>query len=827
MELANATHRDATYKITHIVKMGSKDPVRPLTLPIEKVISLIELLGDRVVDARDAYERYADEDAGTTHRMALLGLVNALEQLCTKEWNVNQQQRKEERRAAKDASPGLMPLDGSTAVSNLRHLLSRMIATNSVAAGALPASTTAPFLSYTDFLACYVAFLNLLHASKRTAVLGRDRLNLNSVDPTPHYQDELVSATMANVYGGSGLDPALEHMEMLAATPKTKKKSRQRRDTEADLEGVLLTPSSNEKEGRGSSQMERDDTSEPHGIVSWHSTNRSSRHHHHHPQTRAADQQPISRSRSVARATGSATSSTSSSTSSLYRRQSITSKRDPTPAYNPELAATASVARQSLTSSASAIRPSKHAQLERNRLLSRAHVERRENLERSSNDNSDANHNNNNEDAGHDGKASSHERPEILSRSKHIDDWFVPGGSTNGDPLEDVPHHRAALDSAVGSPPAPFDRPPSRQRHAFPTHLIDNNGFLAPTPGNASNNTRLAREKSVHSAGATSPSVDTTERPPSRYMTKAKRCPAGASSSGESAALHDASPIARSGSDSRDSSRLLSRRCVESVYSLNQVSHDPKTDGFADVDESVPPPFRIEITTNASPGSTLPAHRTSPVYFSSTGSQDCSHHRRTSLQSRRWSSFSNQEQLQQMAVQSGDHRTHSSSGSAHAEDASRKHPRFDRDFDSDARSFASDSALERSEYFPARSGPPVMAVPTSKSVNQISDQQWILASNNPFFYSAPAACEFDDMDPETAIAQTPLYESDDLMTIATEMSDLHLDYSVLGELQPMPLSIAVGTGGARQIAPTASSSNPSPPLHTSLGKDSLCLFAQH
>uniref|UniRef100_H3HD59 Uncharacterized protein n=1 Tax=Phytophthora ramorum TaxID=164328 RepID=H3HD59_PHYRM len=46
-----------------------------------------------------------------------------------------------------------------------------------------------------------------------------------------------------------------------------------------------------------------------------------------------------------------------------------------------------------------------------------------------------------------------------------------------------------------------------------------------------------------------------------------------------------------------------SRRGVvdkNSVFSCNQSHHDPKTDGFADVDESVPPPFRIEVTTDAS-----------------------------------------------------------------------------------------------------------------------------------------------------------------------------------------------------------------------------------
>lgn len=81
------------------------------------------------------------------------------------------------------------------------------------------------------------------------------------------------------------------------------------------------------------------------------------------------------------------------------------------------------------------------------------------------------------------------------------------------------------------------------------------------------------------------------------------------------------------------------------------------------------------------------------------------------------------------------------------------------------------------------------------------------------------------MDPETAIEQTPLYSSEDLMTIATEMSDLHLDDFIMGELQPMPLSIALvaGTSGGAAIGPTPASSS----LHTSLGKDFLSLFAQH
>lgn len=67
----------------------------------------------------------------------------------------------------------------------------------------------------------------------------------------------------------------------------------------------------------------------------------------------------------------------------------------------------------------------------------------------------------------------------------------------------------------------------------------------------------------------------------------------------------------------------------------------------------------------------------------------------------------------------------------------------------------------------------------------------------------------EDMDPETAIAQTPLYEaSDDLMAIVpSELSDLHLVDFIVGD-NNLPASSSVS-------------------LHTSLGQDFLSLFAQH
>lgn len=521
---------------------------------------------------------------------------------------------------------------------------------------------------------------------------------------------------------GGGLETHVGCTEMLTATPKAKKKSRRRREIETDSE--FLAPG----EDQASFRTGQDQASE-HGI----GNNRTSHRRHHRQHARLPDasayrpengaastdpqQQTVSshRSRSVSRATGSASSNTGSSGgSSSHRRLSTTSKRDQT-AYNPEIAATVSVARQSLTSSASAIRPSKQ-KTERNRLLSRAHVECREHLERHSSSN-------NNEDPD-DEEALSNDHLEIAANSTHDNDWMQEEESERkprcADPSETLPFrarrysntsvrttlgskyeathlegepleaekrqirrdisNRASLAAAGSAATSTLsDRPPSRQRHAFPTHLIDANGLLSQTTGkNASNNSRVSREKSVHSAG-TRTSSDTAERPPSRYMTKVKRCPVGpanATSPGpadiSTPHLQD-SPRACSGSDCHDSSRLPSRRCVDSVHSLNQVNHDPKTDGFAEVDESVPPPFRIEITTNLHQG--LPDSRESPAPSSSSsssvGPMDYAHHRR-SLQSRRWSSFSNQEQLQQMATQNGESRTHNFSESTNAEKVARK-----------------------------------------------------------------------------------------------------------------------------------------------------------
>ncbi|TYZ61883.1 hypothetical protein PybrP1_005154 [[Pythium] brassicae (nom. inval.)] len=422
---------------------------------------------------------------------------------------------------------------------------------------------------------------------------------------------------------------------------------------------------------------------------------------------------------------------------------------------------------------------------------------------------------------------------------------------------------RASRADASRAASALIDRPPSRQRHAFPTHLIDTDAFLSQPPsaradshGGVSNGaSRSSRDKKVHSANATLPSETppASERPPSRYMTKAKRN-AAASVNGASKATVLRSPTATGhGSEVHSSSmRVLSRRCLHSVYSLNQVNHDPKTDGFADVDESVPPPFRIEITTDSYHATA--SHLEGPRISPDGEAQTYTHAARSSMPSRRWSSFGNQEQLlQHMASATGgtDDRRHNGDGlrivggaaahhlsetkplewfgqddqinNAHLFETVVSHPSasFDDEFepacvaDDDSSSSQSSSPVSASpdkdlvgldaEAPPSSHGPSFHAMTRLHTTGvagvplgpqHISDQPWILASDNPFFYNAPPAhsVEFDDLDADTAIAQTPLYLAEDLMAIATEMSDLHLDDFIVGELQAMPLAVAVAPG---------------------------------
>lgn len=484
----------------------------------------------------------------------------------------------------------------------------------------------------------------------------------------------------------------------LDSTAATVNMSRRKRDAESDaIESTMAN------ELHGSSRVELDDS------VS--SRVRSSRHRH--SITRASDptairpeslafqaaaeppvQAPAQRTRSVSRSSGSASGASTLSSSTQSRRQSSTPKRDQS-----DVAGSA-LARQSLTSSASALRPSKQRS-ERNRLLSRAHIERHALLDRHNNDNNSHELGDNDTDDGYGGSRSNNN--ELTSDGAIGGEWKYDraGNAVPAAPLpsrirlyrhsqpqcdsrgddrteeaasarRDRKAARASLASSSTPTPAQFDRPPSRQSHAFPTHLIDTNAFASQPPARTDSTSRGSnrskRDRTVHSANAgVPPDATTTERPPSRYMTKVKRN-AAAFSSGPSKATRSprtsASSLGAPASDAQSmATRQLSRRCVDSVCSLNQVNHDPKTDGFADVDESVPPPFRIEITTDSHRAAAAPGRRQRES--TSTDEQIDAYAARNSLQSRRRSSFGNQEQLlQHMTPPSGEERSHTLAGNS-------------------------------------------------------------------------------------------------------------------------------------------------------------------
>lgn len=117
------------------------------------------------------------------------------------------------------------------------------------------------------------------------------------------------------------------------------------------------------------------------------------------------------------------------------------------------------------------------------------------------------------------GECRSGSRPVLPSRSRHYRQLSA------GPSKSSIAHQHA-------------DRPPSRQRHAFPTHLIDANAFCAPTNGGAATELDTEDDVLVNEivlvAHSSQPGVCSTknERPPSRYMTKSnRRAQAGSASS--------------------------------------------------------------------------------------------------------------------------------------------------------------------------------------------------------------------------------------------------------------------------------------------------------
>lgn len=256
---------------------------------------------------------------------------------------------------------------------------------------------------------------------------------------------------------------------------------------------------------------------------------------------------------------------------------------------------------------------------------------------------------------------------------------------------------RSTSSNDVGS------RPPSRQRHAFPTHLIDTNAFDA-TPSTA----RSRRHSKTFCTGLGS---ETPDRPPSRYLVKAKR------------PTQDASGWAR---------RVA-------FPSSNQAHHDPKTDGFADVDEKLPPPFQIQVTT-ASP-------------MAGKDGRD----RRAPLRRLQW--------LDQDAQLYNAHLFETVITLAS--------PRL-------AVPVTMEDEVEDEERL---QGPSLERVAQAR--------QWSRPSDRP-------SSRLDAMDPQVAIEQTPLYLADDCMTVpARALTDLHLDdYSALHD-EALALHVPVPTARLR------------------------------
>ncbi|EQC32227.1 hypothetical protein SDRG_09978 [Saprolegnia diclina VS20] len=108
-----------------------------------------------------------------------------------------------------------------------------------------------------------------------------------------------------------------------------------------------------------------------------------------------------------------------------------------------------------------------------------------------------------------------------------------------------------------------FDRPPSRQRHAFPTHLVDDNEL--------DDEYEYKATKRSH-------------RPPSRHKPMAQ------------------DPVVPSSCEINEQSLEDTINRFRSRRSALRQSHDPRRDGFEAVDENVPLPFRIEVTNEDGKG---------------------------------------------------------------------------------------------------------------------------------------------------------------------------------------------------------------------------------
>lgn len=153
-------------------------------------------------------------------------------------------------------------------------------------------------------------------------------------------------------------------------------------------------------------------------------------------------------------------------------------------------------------------------------------------------------------------------------------------------------------------------------------------------------------------------------------------------------------------------------------------------------------------------------------------------------------------------------------------------PSNERDEDEDV-----EDASQMPLQWPSMQPPPTASVP-----HKAGGHSWMVRSlnnssgNNTKSLFKSDVPDYDSMDADTAIAETPLYDgSNDFMAIATQMSDLRLDdYSLADVMATTNSGISgannTGIGGASSASGLGGAA---PPLHTSLGRDFLSLFAQH
>ncbi|KAL7691689.1 hypothetical protein Plhal304r1_c008g0031061 [Plasmopara halstedii] len=381
-----------------------------------------------------------------------------------------------------------------------------------------------------------------------------------------------------------------------------------------------------------------------------------------------------------------------------------------------------------------------------------------------------------------------------------------------------------------------MNRPPSRQRHAFPTHLIDTNAFDAPETTERSRRSSGSCSRGLSRGSSKDPFsiFETIDRPPSRYMVKAKR-------SNPQTQTQECDGVSRRG--------LVDKIAL---FSTNQAHHDPKLDGFADVDESVPPPFRIEVTTDTSDtareiSTDRESHEGNARKFRHESYSSKEQHRLVfmagncsngDLESNQ--TLSDNQEIAQNQLQWFGKDDQINNAHLFETVISLPSPRLFNEVNADvtveddledsdgpqsqSRTLSplqeNQNALQEEcekRFVSRRAAAASKRITPPTQISRIDDPdlQWIRSSSNPMFIESTRTVDYDSMDPETAIEQTPFYSSEDLMTFAaTEMSDLHLDdYSAQSDVT-MPSHLPL-------------TSSRSPLLRTSLGMDFLSLFAQH